>query len=79
MKTVKSLVTLQENVSENTFNDILQIMEGLFVNDGRGDLLDDISKLLTGKTLKQHVQHGIKGLTKNVPKKTTAKFKKATK
>ena len=29
--------------------------EGFFVNDGRGDLIDDTSKCLTKKTVKQHV------------------------
>ena len=29
--------------------------EGLFIEDGRGDLIDDVSKVITGKTVKQHI------------------------
>lgn len=44
------------------------VLEGLLVNDGRGDLLDDISKVITGKTLKQHAQNAIKKSIKGIAK-----------
>ena len=84
MKTVDSLIILQENLSEENFQEIMQIMEGLFVNDGRGDLFDDISKALTGKPLTHHIRKGatkaVKYLASQVKqamknKKQTAKTK----
>lgn len=42
--------------------------EGLFVNDGRGDLIDDISKCLTKKTVKQHVIDTAKKIIKKKEK-----------
>ena len=58
MKTIDSLVNIQEQVSEETFQEIMQVMEGLFIKDGRGDLFDDISKLVTGKPVMYHVRKG---------------------
>lgn len=63
MNTIDSLFLLKEQLSEENFQEIVQIMEGLFVNDGRGDLFDDVSKLLTGKPLTHHIR---KGTTKAV-------------
>ena len=48
-----------------------RLIEGLFVNDGRGDLLDDISKALTNRTLKDHVVNTVKNIA--VPKKEVKK------
>lgn len=49
MKTIDSLIILQENLSEENFQEIMQIVEGLFVKDGRGDLFNDtgITKVLS--------------------------------
>lgn len=63
MNTIDSLIVLQENLSEENFQEIMQVMEGLFIKDGRGDLFDDISKALTGKPLTHHIR---KGTTKAV-------------
>ena len=63
MNTIGSLIILQENLSEENFQEIMQVMEGLFIKDGRGDLFDDVSKLLTGKPVMHHVR---KGATKAV-------------
>jgi hypothetical protein len=72
MKTINSLTNIQEKVSEETFQEIMQVMEGLFVNDGRGDLFDDISKALTGKPVIHHVRKGtskaVKFLGKQIKK-----------
>ena len=72
MKTVDSLINIQEKISEETFQEIMQVMEGLFVNDGRGDLIDDISKALTGKPVMHHVRKGtskaVKFLGKQIKK-----------
>lgn len=72
MKTVDSLINIQEKISEETFQEIMQVMEGLFVNDGRGDLFDDISKALTGKPVMHHVRKGtskaVKFLGKQIKK-----------
>ena len=73
MKTIETLISLRENVNESTYNDILKIMEGLFIEDGRGDLLDDISKLLTNKTLKQHAQQGTQNIAKAIKQKVVRK------
>ena len=72
MKIINSLVNIQEQVSEETFQEIMQIMEGLFINDGRGDLFDDVSKLITGKPVIHHVRKGtskaVKYLGKQIKK-----------
>lgn len=73
MKTIETLVSLKENVNESTYNDILKIMEGLFIEDGRGDLLDDVSKLLTNRTLKQHAQQGAQNIAKAIKQKVARK------
>lgn len=73
MKTIETLISLKENVNESTYNDILKIMEGLFIEDGRGDLLDDISKLLTNKTLKQHAHQGVQNIVKAIKQKVIRK------
>ena len=76
MKTVDSLINIQEKVSEETFQEIMQITEGLFINDGRGDLFDDVSKLITGKPVMHHVRKGATKALKLAGKGTTkiAKF-----
>ena len=43
--------------------------EGLFIEDGRGDLIDDVSKVITGKTVKQHLQDKAKKIIKGRKKK----------
>lgn len=47
----------------------LKILEGLFVNDGRGDLLDDVSKALTTRTVGQNIKKVAQGLTKKIDRK----------
>ena len=42
--------------------------EGLFIEDGRGDLIDDISKCLTKKTVKQHIVDTAKKIIKKKEK-----------
>lgn len=62
-------------ISEECFNDIVErvkanIEEGLFVNDGRGDLLDDVSKTVTGDTVMGNIKKGVaKALTPKKEKK----------
>lgn len=56
------LERLKEVVSETCYNEIMSLIEGLFVNDGREDLFDKISQATSGKTLKQYM--GIKKKTK---------------
>lgn len=51
-------------ISEECFNDIVErvkanIEEGLFVKDGRGDLLDDVSKTVTGDTVMGNIKKGV--------------------
>lgn len=53
MKSMDSLMTLKEQVSEETFQDILQVTEGLLVNDGRGDLFDTFG---LNKTLSKYAK-----------------------
>ena len=61
---------------EETFQEIMQVMEGLFVKDGRGDLFDSVSKLITGKTVMHHVKKGTTKALELAGKGTTkiAKF-----
>ena len=71
-------------ISNEALREAMEILEGLFVNDGRGDFFDDLSKLLTGKTLKQHISKGtaqaIKKLSSKIlPKNTEEKEKTKTK
>ena len=56
---------------EEALEKVNRLIEGLFVNDGRGDLLDDISKALTNRTLKDHVVSTVKNIA--VPKKEVKK------
>lgn len=69
---------LESRVSEQTYNEIIQIVESsLFNADKRGDLLDDFSKLLTGKTVGDHIRGGIKKLTKAAGEKVKEKVLKS--
>lgn len=62
MKTVDSLINIQEKISEEAFNDIEEaLIQELF---DRPDLLDDISKTFTGKTVGQHIQNGASKIVK---------------
>ena len=64
MDSIDSLIPLKERISEDAYQDIVDLVcEGLFQNK-RGDLLDDISKALTGKTLGDHIKSGIKKVGK---------------
>lgn len=80
MSAIDSLIILQENLSEENFQEIMQVMEGLFVKDGRGDMFDDVSKLLTGKPVMHHVRKGtskaIKYLGKQIKKAIENRKKK---
>lgn len=58
MEILETLVVLKGKVSEECFQDIMDITEGLFVKDGRGDLMDDISRAFTGKPLSYHIKKG---------------------
>ena len=81
MDAIDSLILLKEQVDESTFQDILRLMRDSFIREGqedlsivlelfdRPDLFDDISKALTGKTLKQHTQNYIKKATNYVGNK----------
>lgn len=76
MEKIASILNLLETkVSQETFNDIIQIAEGLYTKKKRGDLLDDISKFLTGKTLKDHIKCGTQKAVKTVANKAIEKFK----
>ena len=61
-ETLDMLEKLKEQINKNYEEEFKN--EGLFVNDGRGDLIDDISKCLTKKTVKQHVVDTAKKLMK---------------
>ena len=80
MSTIDSLIVLQENLSEENFQEIMQVMEGLFVKDGRGDMFDDVSRLLTGKPVMYHVRKGtskaVKYLGKQIKKAIKNRKKK---
>ena len=59
-------------LSEKCFKEIVKLVEtyldeGLFVKDGRGDLLDDVSKTVTGKTVMDNLKAGV--AKKLAPKK----------
>ena len=56
-----------------SLEEALAVLEGLFVNDGRGDLFDDISKAMTGKTVMGNVKAGISKLVKPKKKVKTCK------
>ncbi len=74
MSITESLISLKENISEESFQDIMQLVEGsLFKADKRGDLLDDISKLLTGKDLAGHLKCGTQKLVKAIKDKKKKK------
>ena len=45
----------------------IKLLEGLFVNDGRGDLLDDVSQTVTGKTVMGNIKAAV--AKKLAPKK----------
>ena len=78
MNISESLTMLKESVSEETYTDIIRLVEGsLFKADKRGDLLDDISKALTGKTLGDHLRHGAKKLAKGATEKVKDKVLKS--
>lgn len=74
---IKSLSLLEERVSPECFQDILDLTEGLFKNDGRGDLFDDISRLFTGKSVKDHVKSGVKKLCNGAKDKVKSKILKS--
>lgn len=63
------------NEALENYEKAIEIIEGLFINDGRGDLLDDVSKALTNKTLKQHAQAAITKAVSGLTKKPTKKRK----
>lgn len=58
---VDVLINLKENISEECFQDIINITEDIFLNE-RGDIIDSLSKALTGKTVEQHAKDGAKKL-----------------
>ena len=53
------------------YEEAIEILEGLFVKDGRGDFIDDVSKTLTKKPVMKHVQDFTKKLLK--PKEKSEK------
>lgn len=57
MNTIDSLFLLKEQLSEETFTSIEEAL--LLELFDRPDLINDISKALTGKTTGQHLQKGI--------------------
>ena len=61
---LKALESLEDKINKEYNKAFKKTNEGLFVNDGRGDLVDDISKCLTKKTVKQHLVDTAKKLMK---------------
>ena len=51
MNLENTIMSLQEKVSEECFNDILDITEELFIHERRQNAINYISKTLTGKLL----------------------------
>lgn len=67
-----------KKLANEALEEALQILEGLFIKDGRGDLIDDILKATTGKTLSDHVVSKIKAvLGAGKVKNTEGKVKNA--
>lgn len=89
MSAIDSLILIKEQVDEKTFRDIIQFMEASLIQEGqedlsiilelfdRPDLLDDISKALTGKTLKQHTQNYVKKAASYIGNKVKEKALKS--
>ena len=78
MQTVDLLISLRESVSEETYEEIIRLVEGsLFGADKRGDLFDDISRALTGKSIGDHLRHGVQKLVKNAGDKVKDKINKS--
>ena len=46
------------------YEEAIEMLEGLFVKDGRGDLVDDVVKTITKKPVMKHVQDFTKNLLK---------------
>ena len=75
MKTIDSLIVLQEQLSEENFQDITEaLISELF---DRPDLIDDLLKVTTGKTAKQHLQTGASKVTKFIGNKIKDKVLKS--
>ena len=71
-------IILESKVSKKTYNDIVQLVENsLFGADKRGDLLDDFSRALTGKSIGDHLRSGVKKLTKAAGEKIKEKVLKS--
>ena len=78
MQTVDLLINLRESVSEETYEEIIRLVEGsLFGADKRGDLFDDISRALTGKSIGDHLRHGAQKLVKNASDRVKDKINKS--
>ena len=78
MQTVDLLINLRESVSEETYEEVIRLVEGsLFGADKRGDLFDDISRALTGKSIGDHLRHGAQKLVKNASDKVKDKINKS--
>lgn len=72
------LINLRESVSEETYEEVIRLVEGsLFGADKRGDLFDDISRALTGKSIGDHLRHGAQKLVKNASDKVKDKINKS--
>lgn len=70
MSITESLINLRSQISEESFQEIILLVEGsLFKADKRGDLFDDISKILTGKDLAAHLKCGTQKLIKTLKDK----------
>ena len=65
-----TIVGLQERVSEECFNDILNITEE-FIHERRRSVLNSISKAFTGKAIEQHAIDGAKKLFNTVKDKVS--------
>lgn len=78
MQTVDFLINLRESVSEETYEEVIRLVEGsLFGADKRGDLFDDISRALTGKSIGDHLRHGAQKLVKKASDKVKDKINKS--
>lgn len=78
MRSIELLENLRESVSEETYEEVIRLVEGsLFGADKRGDLFDDISRALTGKSIGDHLRHGAQKLVKNASDKVRDKINKS--
>ena len=78
MQTVDLLINLRESVSEETYEEVIRLVEGsLFGADKRGDLFDDISRAITGKSIGDHLRHGAQKLVKSASDKVKDKINKS--